>query len=198
MIQKKIISIQDLGDVVFTRNSRASRITIRIGADGTVKTTLPWLCSFRAGAAFVRVNARRIAARREKMLGNAPVTPAASEELIEELRAQAKSYLPVRTLELAERYHFTVNKIFIKHNSSNWGSCSQKGNINLNLNLMRVPRELQDYVILHELCHLREMNHGQAFHELLESLSTDLYGSTFPQRPLHKYFAKQLRSYRLI
>lgn len=58
----------------------------------------------------------------------------------------------------------------IKHNSSNWGSCSRAGNINLNLNLIRLPEPLCDYVLLHELCHLKEPNHGPRFHALLERL----------------------------
>ena len=58
-------------------------------------------------------------------------------------------------LELAARHGFSYNRVAIKHNASNWGSCSTKGNINLNLNIVRLPKVLQDYVLIHELCHLR-------------------------------------------
>ena len=61
----------------------------------------------------------------------------------------------------------------IKHNATNWGSCSSKGNINLNLNIVRLPKVLQDYVLLHELCHLRHHDHGHTFHLLLEHVLTD-------------------------
>jgi len=103
------------------------------------------------------------------------------------LRKAAKAYLPGRLRELAAQNGFTVNQIRIKHNVSNWGSCSTKGNINLNLNLMRLPAELQDYVMLHELCHLRYMNHGPEFHALLESVCPD-----------HKSLRRQLKEYKLI
>ncbi len=106
---------------------------------------------------------------------------------VAELRKAAKAYLPGRLRELAEEHGFSVNQVRIKHNVSNWGSCSVKGNINLNLNLMRLPSELQDYVMLHELCHLRHMNHGPEFHALLESLC-----------PNHKALRKQLKEYKLI
>ena len=106
---------------------------------------------------------------------------------VAELRKAAKEYLPGRLRELAAANGFTVNQIRIKHNVSNWGSCSVKGNINLNLNLMRLPAELQDYVMLHELCHLRYLNHGTEFHTLLESLC-----------PNHKALRKQLKEYKLI
>jgi len=106
---------------------------------------------------------------------------------VAELRAAAKAYLPGRLRELAAEHGFTVNQVRIKHNVSNWGSCSSKGNVNLNLNLMRLPAELQDYVMLHELCHLRYLNHGPEFHALLESLC-----------PNHRELRRQLREYKLI
>lgn len=89
------------------------------------------------------------------------------------LRKEAKSLLPEKLAFLAGRYGFVYNKVTIKHNSSNWGSCSSKGNINLNLNLVRLPELLCDYVLLHELCHLRHPDHGRMFHTLLEQLCAD-------------------------
>jgi predicted metal-dependent hydrolase len=100
------------------------------------------------------------------------VSPLSPEE-IEELRRQAKAELPPRLSELASRYGFTYNRVSIKHNATNWGSCSARKNINLNLSIMRLPRVLQDYVLLHELCHLRHQDHGHAFHLLLEHVLTD-------------------------
>ena len=106
---------------------------------------------------------------------------------VERLRIQAKAALPPRLAELAALHGFTYNNVRIKHNVSNWGSCSELGNINLNLNLMRVPEHLQDYVMLHELCHLRYMNHGPEFHALLEEVCPD-----------HRALARELKGYKLI
>ena len=117
---------------------------------------------------------------------------------VERLRKDAKLVLPARCGALAERYGFTYNKVFIKHNRSNWGSCSAKKNLNLNLNLVRLPAELRDYVILHELCHLRQMNHGTEFHTMLESLCLDLLGERIPDRPLHVALRRRLRCYGLV
>lgn len=111
-----------------------------------------------------------------------PVTPE-----VESLRAAAKAFLPSRVEELASAHGFEYAAVRIKHNVSNWGSCSVKGNINLNLNLMRLPEDLRDYVILHELCHLKYMNHGPQFHALLESLCPD-----------HRTKSRRLREFRLI
>lgn len=88
----------------------------------------------------------------------------------EDLRAEAKAWLVPRLATLAAEHGFSYNKVFIKNNVSNWGSCSTKGNINLNMQLMRLPEELRDYVILHELCHLKQLNHGPEFHALLNNL----------------------------
>ena len=90
--------------------------------------------------------------------------------LAEVLREEAKILLPQKLSYFAEQYGFKFRKVTIKHNSSNWGSCSRAGNINLNLNLIRLPESLCDYVLLHELCHLKEPNHGPHFHALLERL----------------------------
>lgn len=90
--------------------------------------------------------------------------------LVEVLREEAKILLPQKLSYFAGQYGFKFHKVTIKHNSSNWGSCSRAGNINLNLNLIRLPEPLCDYVLLHELCHLKEPNHGPRFHALLERL----------------------------
>ena len=86
------------------------------------------------------------------------------------LRAEAKSYLPQRTKALAQQLHFKFNKVFIKNTKTLWGSCSAQNNINLNLHLMRLPDHLIDYVIIHELCHTIEKNHGRQFWELMDSI----------------------------
>ena len=90
--------------------------------------------------------------------------------LVEVLREEAKILLPQKLSYFSDQYGFHFHKVTIKHNSSNWGSCSRAGNINLNLNLIRLPEPLCDYVLLHELCHLKEPNHGPHFHALLERL----------------------------
>ena len=125
----------------------------------------------------VRIVVRRRRARRQL----------AETSEVAEVRKQAKAYLPGRLAELAAQHGFSYNQVRIKHNVSNWGSCSVKKNINLNLNLMRLPAELRDYVMLHELCHLKYMNHGKEFHALLESIY-----------PNHKALRRQLRDFKLL
>jgi hypothetical protein len=92
------------------------------------------------------------------------------EAVIKILRKEAKEYLPNRLECLSRQYGFVYNKVYLKNNTSNWGSCSSRNNINLNIHLMRLPYELCDYIILHELSHLKYRNHGEKFHKLVNEL----------------------------
>ncbi|MBS2098377.1 M48 family metallopeptidase [Carboxylicivirga linearis] len=105
-----------------------------------------------------------------------PVTHPGIQENIrygieEALRLEAKRFLPRRLAELAEKHSIQYNNVTIKNLKSRWGSCSGRDNINLNLHLMRLPDELIDYVILHELCHVHEKNHGPHFWARLDIMT---------------------------
>lgn len=89
----------------------------------------------------------------------------------EALRRTARIVLPPRLAMLAERYHLSYRCVRINSSRGRWGSCSASQNINLSYYLMLIPSHLVDYVLLHELAHTREMNHGTQFWELLDSLT---------------------------
>lgn len=76
---------------------------------------------------------------------------------------QAKIYLPLRLSELAKQHQFNYQQCKVRHAKSRWGSCSSLGVINLNAALILMPVELMEYVLLHELCHTRQMNHSDKF-----------------------------------
>jgi predicted metal-dependent hydrolase len=169
----KMLVDPEIGEIVFRKRLRSRSISIRVHPVKGVSVSVPYIVPYAAARLFFE--ARRdwiletMARQREKYKD----VKAASPSEIEALRRQAKAQLPGRLAQLAARYGFTYNRVSIKHNASNWGSCSTKGNINLNLNIARLPKVLQDYVLLHELCHLRHPDHGQGFHLLLEHLLTD-------------------------
>lgn len=91
--------------------------------------------------------------------------------IIRALKKSAQAYLPPLLNELATHYGFTYKKVKITGSKSRWGSCSAIGSINLSCYLMLLPPHLMDYVLLHELTHTREMNHGPKFWEILNSLT---------------------------
>ena len=100
-------------------------------------------------------------------------------------RYEAKKILPPRINELALKHGFQYNKITIRNNKRNWGSCSSKNNISLNLQMMKLPDELIDYILLHELVHTKIKNHGPQFWARLDELTN------FRAREL----SKQVRSF---
>lgn len=170
---EKIFIDPEIGNVVFRKSTRSRRMSIRVHPAKGVTVTVPYIVPYAAAQAFFRLKRswviETVARQKEKYKD----APAVSDAQIEIFRKQAKAELPPRLAEFASRYGFTYNRVTIKHNSTNWGSCSVRNNINLNLNIVRLPRVLQDYILLHELCHLRHHDHGHAFHLLLEHLLTD-------------------------
>ena len=107
--------------------------------------------------------------------------------ILKTLRIEAKAYLPKRTHELAGEFDFQVNDVKVRNNKTRWGSCSGKNNINLNIHLMRLPQELIDYVIFHELMHTRVKNHSSKFWNELENVL-----------PGARKLDKQLNQYHLV
>ena len=93
-------------------------------------------------------------------------------KVIEEgLRRNAKIILPPRLYQLSVQHHLSYKSVKINSSSGRWGSCSARGNINLSYYLVLLPKHLIDYVLLHELSHTREMNHGEGFWALLNTLT---------------------------
>lgn len=85
-------------------------------------------------------------------------------------RKRVKERLVPRLLEMAARRGLTINAVKVSSAKGRWGSCSSKGNINLSLYLVLLPRHLQDYVLQHELTHLLEMNHSPRFWSRLDEV----------------------------
>lgn len=93
-------------------------------------------------------------------------------KVIEEaLRRNAKIILPPRLYALSLRHNLPYKSVKINSSSGRWGSCSARGNINLSYFLVLLPKHLIDYVLLHELAHTREMNHGERFWALLDGMT---------------------------
>ena len=167
------------------RSRRARRITITVQNDGGVSVTVPARVSAEIA---VREAERFVSRKRDWILKKVqyflshPAHP-----LVKEWREMGflkqKSYRKYAELarEVAKRrlehfntfYHFEYKRIFIKNSKSRWGSCSSRKNLNFNYKIYFLPPALQDYLVVHELCHLGEFNHSPAFWKLVERTIPD-------------------------
>ena len=107
--------------------------------------------------------------------------------IIRALKRRAEGYLPLVLKEWSERYHLPYKRVKITQSKTRWGSCSSAKSINLSCYLMLLPPHLMDYVMLHELAHIKEMNHGPRFWELLDDMT---------ENQAHA-LRKELRAYKL-
>lgn len=176
-MEGKIYSDPEVGEVRLRRSLRCRRVSIRVHPSKGIIVTVPYLASYDAGLKFFFAKKEWVISAVKRQTSVVRNVIAATPEQVVAIRKKAKELLPVRLAALASMYGFAYNSVAVKNNSSNWGSCSTRGNINLNLRLAAVPEPLGDYVMLHELCHLRHPDHGAAFHALQESLCLDRMSS---------------------
>ena len=192
--RKKIIQVPGIGEVLLVKRPGTARLRISVSPRRGVVVSMPWMLPYAIAEKFLLSKRQWVADALERQAGQmhraaesgrTATVPDDPAEL-ERMREAARAALVPKLLSAAARYGFPFKgRVAIKNNVSNWGSCSSKGNINLNMRLILLPEHLQDYVILHELCHLRYPDHGPAFHALLDSL---LGGrETELQRELHEW-----------
>ena len=149
--------------VHFVRMRQARRYVMRVRPDGDLRVTIPRGGSRSEAERFVerhrlwaeRQRARMIAGRRPSVEVRA-------------LRSRAAAELPPQLLALAARLGLTVARVTIRDQRSRWGSCSAKGHIALNFRLLLMPADVREYVLVHELMHLKQPNHSRRFWRLVE------------------------------
>lgn len=178
-----------LGNIVYAKNPNSKSVRVSVRAGRGLLVSLPTYCRYDEAEAFVERNRERIAEMMKKVeqkTGARESVKPTDGKSLEETAKRARALLPGLLAELSGRMNenikitdnrgrvvaspFSYNRLFLKNNVSNWGSCSVKKNINLNINLVNLPEHLARYVILHELCHLVYMDHGPKFHALLDSV----------------------------
>ena len=146
--------------MVFVRTRRAKRYILRVRPDGTLRVTIPRGGS-RAGAlAFAKTQSQWVARERARVLERRASMPPEREA---ELRALAAAQLVPRLHDLAAQHGLTFTRVSIRNQRSRWGSCSRRGAIALNYRLVLMPAWVAEYILIHELMHLREQNHGRRF-----------------------------------
>ncbi|MFA5248277.1 MAG: M48 family metallopeptidase [Patescibacteria group bacterium] len=152
--------------------SRCIRVTVKSG--GEVVITKPRRAPLFLVKHFVQKNSAWI----EKMVERAKSQPKKKLAKVSEAeflagKKQGLEFLRARVVEVNSFYGFEFKKISVKNNSSRLGSCSRSGNLNFSYSILRLPTEAIDYVIVHELCHLKEFNHSSRFWDLVALVVPD-------------------------
>ena len=158
------------------RSGRKS-LGLEVRPDGTVLARIPARLSDRELKAFIekqqewilkKVNqVKKRADARTKI--QVPSVDALSDAEIQKI----KDKIADRVKYYCAVMQVTVGRITIRNQKTRWGSCSQAGNLNFNCRLMKMPPEVLDYVVVHELCHRKQMNHSRAFWEEVEKVLPD-------------------------
>ena len=160
-----LVEHPEVGTVKYIGNNRAKRIIISIKPE-YVRVVIPKRQSFKNAQKFVESRFDWIKTNKQ----NINVQLEKKRNLPEIDRKVARKILCRRIGELAQLHNFVYNRVSIRKQKTRWGSCSTKNNINLNANLLHLPPELMDYVLLHELVHTRVKNHSKDFWDELETI----------------------------
>ena len=163
--------------------SRRKSISLQIKSDGRIVVRAPFrLTKYRIDN-FVMEHGAWI----NRQLSKVKQYQAERYEITDRQRAEgiqkAKDIFPRRVAYFADRMGVAYGRITIREQKTRWGSCSGAGNLNFNWKLVLMPPEVLDYVVVHELCHLKEMNHSKAF--------WDEVGKVMPNYETHKLWLKE-------
>ncbi|MGN1176440.1 MAG: M48 family metallopeptidase [Roseburia sp.] len=156
--------------------SNRKSVAIQIKPDGTVVLRAPYGVPKRELNRILEEKSAWIEAHLQEIKeqeAEQKALPKFSKQEIKELANKALAYIPERVKYYAPIVGVNYTRITIRNQKTRWGSCSSKGGLNFNCLLMLTPPEVVDYVVVHELCHRKEMNHSKAFWDEVEKVLPD-------------------------
>jgi predicted metal-dependent hydrolase len=169
----KTIEFDGIGQILFERSKKARHINISVKPFKGVRVAIPYGVSYDKAKQVVQSKKSWIQKHLDKMKLVEKEHEVLSKNLTEIDRVEARKKLVSRLNELSGQHGFSYNKVFMRNQKTRWGSCSGKNNISLNMKLVRLPDEMIDYVLLHELVHTRIKNHTNEFWTELNRLVGD-------------------------
>ncbi len=156
------------------KSRRARRMRLAVYCDGSVVVTAPWGLQQNYIERFVGEKAGWLRSKVTffKQFRGTPLAIRSQAEY-EKYKEPARQVAEARVAYLNQFYGFSYNNIAIKNQKTRWGSCSRKGNLNFNYKIALLPPALVDYIVVHELCHLKEFNHSPRFWALVAEAIPD-------------------------
>ncbi|MSU55535.1 MAG: M48 family peptidase [Candidatus Taylorbacteria bacterium] len=178
--------ILDFPSFLIKRNRQSRHLRITVKAGGHVTVSAPLRITESAVMSFVVSKGvwLRKTVERFKKIPDTKLSRWQEKRLYTDYKAQAKVLAEKKVFELNKFYKFSFGKIAIRNSRSRWGSCSSKGTLSFNYKIAFLPERLADYLVVHELCHLKEHNHSKNFWQLVAKMI-----------PNHGILRKELRDF---
>ncbi|MHB8651625.1 MAG: M48 family metallopeptidase [Minisyncoccota bacterium] len=153
------------------RSKRAKRMRLAVYCDGSIIITSPFGIQQSLVEKFISDKKQWILSKIHffKSVDSKAIRTFSHKDYLEN-KDKAYELVRERVMFYNKVYAFSFNKIFIKNQKTRWGSCSNKQNLNLNYKIVFLPQKHQDYIIVHEMCHLKEFNHSKSFWALVEKI----------------------------
>ena len=173
MTKSMTIEVDGVGSVLLERSTRAKHLNINVQPYKDVRVAIPRGVSFKQAEKVVHSKIAWIQKNQEKMQRFEQEHKEAQRSLPPIDRKEARKKIVKRLEELAKEHGFKYNRVSIRNQRTRWGSCSVKNNISLNMKLVRLPEHLFDYVIIHELVHIKYKNHSKRFWAAMDRILGD-------------------------
>lgn len=153
------------------RSKRAKHLRIEIHAGGEIRCILPQKMNMKSLRQFLLQRKDWILQSvREMQKLPKPKSETEIKKEYQQYRELARKIILRKIQYFNSFYNFSIGRVSIRRQKTCWGSCSQKKNLNFNYRIIFLPEHLSNYIIVHELCHLREFNHSEAFWKLVAKM----------------------------
>ncbi len=173
-MEKKITLKNKKISYTLKKSKRARRMRLAVYCDGAVVVTTPFDLKENIVERFLREKSQWVFSKLDffKQFEDKSITKYSHEDYLK-FKKDAYILAENRLEYFNKTYKLKYNKISIKNQKTRWGSCSKKGNLNFNYKIVLLPKNLADYIIVHELCHLKEFNHSKKFWNLVSKVMSD-------------------------
>ena len=159
---------------IIKKSKRAKRMRLAVYCDGSVVVTTPLGINQTVIEKFIADKKQWLNDKINffKSIDSKAIRSFSKEDYLK-YKDEAFDLVNRRIKFFSKKHNFSFNKIFIKNQKTRWGSCTKNKNLNINYKVIFLPKKQQDYIIVHEMCHLKEFNHSRKFWSLVEKIMPD-------------------------
>jgi predicted metal-dependent hydrolase len=173
-MQREIFLKNDRVSYTLKKSKRAKHVRLCVGCDAKVSVTIPWSAADFLADDFILQKSDWLMKKINYFQNEGrSLIPAPNEKDYLKYHNLALEIVEKKVARYNDFYNFPFQKISVRNQKSRWGSCSREGNLSFNYRVIFLSEKLSDYVVIHELCHLKEFNHGKNFWALVEKLIPD-------------------------